>query len=321
MLGQPLSIPQPFPDCCFLLLLRAGGSADPSPRLSLSPAPCSPTSAEAHARSRVVARPPVPPCTLTPTQHNPELGLGELLPPPCTQPFFLLCLLSAPPPAPPAPAELRQPPAALGPAPAPAFLTPACDPAGRDTRRHHEPNGGRMSNKSLVSPPVMPPTAPDPPLPPLEALPSTVLPWCHARVLVCAFTAGTPQAAGLKDFPIITTKSLSWAVSRRPGPFLGARLSAALCSSPPHICSSQTGFPPFPAQPSASEALRALRFHFPFVCEVSPRFQSHPHVLHTPARDRFRDSQHRPRMEAAGSPRAGDQAALPALAAAAAASA
>lgn len=39
MLGQPLSTPWPFSDCCFLLLLRAGGSADPSPWLSLSPAP------------------------------------------------------------------------------------------------------------------------------------------------------------------------------------------------------------------------------------------------------------------------------------------
>lgn len=132
-----------------------------------------------------------------------------------------------------------------------------------------------MSNKSLVSCPplpVSPPAAPDPPLPPPEALPSAVLPWCHARVLVCAFTAGTPQAAGLKDFPIITTKSFSWAVSRRPGPFLGARLSAALCSSPPHICSSQTGFPPLPAQPSASKALRALRFHFPLSARSLPGF-------------------------------------------------
>lgn len=161
---------------------------------------------------------------------------------------------------------------------------------------------------------MSPPAAPDPPLPPPEALPSAVLPWCHARVLVCAFTAGTPQAAGLKDFPIITTKSLSWAVSRRPGPFLGARLSAAPRSSPPHICSSQTGFPPPPSPAQCFKSPVCPQISFPLVCEVSPRFQSHPHVLHTPARDRFRDSQHRPRAEAAGSPRAGDQAALPALA-------
>lgn len=101
-----------------------------------------------------------------------------------------------------------------------------------------------MSNTSHVP---APPASPDPPphhhhLP--EALPGAVLPWVPARVLVCAFTAGTPQADGLKDFPIITTKSLSWAVSRRPGPFLGAQRSAVLCSLLPYICSSQTGFPP-----------------------------------------------------------------------------
>lgn len=94
----------------------------------------------------------------------------------------------------------------------------------------------------------------------------------HARVLVCAFTAGTPRADGLKDFPLITTKSLSWAVSCRPGPFLGAQRSTVPCSSLLCICLHQTGFPPLLAQPRASKVLNALESHFPLSARSVPGF-------------------------------------------------
>lgn len=103
-----------------------------------------------------------------------------------------------------------------------------------------------MSSESMT--PALPGAAPRARLcPPNQALlPSTLLPCVRAQALVCAFTAGTPQAAGLKDFPLITTKSLPWAVSCRPGPFPRCR---AFCRCSAHsllcICSYQTGFPPF----------------------------------------------------------------------------
>lgn len=120
-------------------------------------------------------------------------------------------------------------------------------------------------------PPPPPFSVHGPPLIPM-ALPGALLPCVHARTLVCAFTAGTPRADGLKDFPLITTKSLSWAVSCRPGPFLGARRSTVhLPLAALHMLASNW-ISPLLAQPRASKALNALESRFPLSARTLPGF-------------------------------------------------
>lgn len=171
-----------------------------------------------------------------------------------------------------------------------------------------------MSNKSLVSPsPCHHRQRRTPAAAPRGAAQRgpTLVP--RSGACLCFHCRHTP-GCWLKGFsynnhqiPLLGCKPQTWAFPR-----CTALRGAVLLAASHMLESNWISPPPGPAQCFKSPVCPQISF--PLVCEVSPRFQSHPHVLHTPARDRFRDSQHRPCAEAAGSPRAGDQAALPALA-------
>lgn len=130
--------------------------------------------------------------------------------------------------------------------------------------------GGHQRHRGPVAPP------PAPALPPGTVLPGTLLPCGCARALVCAFTASTPRAGGLKDFPIITTKSLPGAVSRRPGP--SPRCRAARRALPARCFAYACVKLDFPTPDLAQQlkSPKSPRISLPLVRQGYPCCRSHP---------------------------------------------